>query len=70
MRRSEWSVIRIVDAYAEDALNEFARNGFDIISIIPRDKSDEIGAPSVTIIARREYEEVQEADANQAGPAT
>lgn len=69
MRRSEWSVIRVVDAYAEDALNAFSHEGFDVITIIPREKSDEIGAPSLTIVARREYEEVQEAQGiDKAGP--
>lgn len=70
MLRSEWSVVRVVDSHAESVLNAMADEGYDVMSLIPRDKSDDIGAPSITIIARKQYEEnTNQVSVNQEGPA-
>jgi len=54
-----WFSGRVADWDSEKALNDLELSGFEIIQIIPRPKSDQMGCDSLQIVARRveEYHE-------------
>ena len=61
MQKVSWVVSSVPDHLAQMVLNQHSASGYEVVTIISRDKSDTIGVPHVTIISRRvELEKEQE----------
>lgn len=56
----EWESYQVIDRDIGSVLTELEARGYEIISLIPREKSEAIGLPYVTVIARKVIEYVEE----------